>query len=443
MSEIKTNVPSSTMPTNRSGLQLVLTMPILAWALYDFANTIFSSNIVTIFFPFYVNEIVGNNEQYKAVAETFTSYTNALASLLLVLFSPLFGVWIDRTRKKNTFLKPMAIICIICTALMGVTAMLDLGTSASGLPIAFLVVLVLFMLAKFFYQSSLIFYDAMISDLGNARELPVISGIGVALGYTGTLLGLAVYPIVTKGQSYEAFIPTAILFLLFSLPIFFSFKEKHIVPVEGPKKSFFSGYRDIWETFLDARQYKAILLFLIAYFFFNDAMATAITMMGSYSSKVIGFSAGKFVIFYLVSTVASIFGSFIFGYVTRRIGAKWSVAVVALLMTVALVMASLVQSEGLFWVVGSLFGIALGSMWVTSRTLIVELTPEEKRGQFFGLFAFSGKLSAIVGPLMYGTIVLVFQDLGNTASRMAIGSLAVLVLVGLVVHLFVPYRKAA
>ena len=88
----------------------------------------------------------------------------------------------------------------------------------------------------------------------------------------------------------------------------------------------------------------------------------------------------------------------------------------------------------MFWIAGSMFGSALGSMWVTSRTYIVEITPEEKRGQFFGLFAFSGKVSSIVGPLLYGSITLIFADLGDTASRMALGSLIILTIIGLIVH---------
>jgi UMF1 family MFS transporter len=107
---------------------------------------------------------------------------------------------------------------------------------------------------------------------------------------------------------------------------------------------------------------------------------------------------------------------------------------VGVLLLVALAIAVASVNELMFWIAGSMFGIALGSMWVTTRTYIVELTPDHKRGQFFGLFAFSGKVSSIIGPLIYGSITLIFAEYGNLASRMALGSLMILTLIGLIIH---------
>lgn len=136
----------------------------------------------------------------------------------------------------------------------------------------------------------------------------------------------------------------------------------------------------------------------------------------------------------MVSTVSSIIGSFIFGFITRRIGAKKAVSVVAVLLIAAIIAATVYISEGLFRAAGSIYGISMGAMWVTSRTLIVQLSPPEKRGQFFGLFAFSGKVSSIVGPLLYGSITYALKDYGQLGGRIALGSLMVLVAVGLLIH---------
>lgn len=173
---------------------------------------------------------------------------------------------------------------------------------------------------------------------------------------------------------------------------------------------------------------------MIAYFMFNDVIATAIAVMSVYAKAVVGFTTGQFILLYLVSTVSSIIGSFLFGYVARALGAKRAVTVVAVLLIVAVTMASASVNQAMFWAAGSLYGISMGAMWVTSRSLIVSLAPPEKRGQFFGLFAFSGKLSSIVGPTIYGTITLVLAETGNLASRVALGSLVILVIVGLAVH---------
>lgn len=419
---------------SRSTIAMFLSLPILSWAFYDFANTIFSSNINTIFFPFYMDETLGTDEVKQQVASTFISYANAIASFFLVIFSPLFGVWIDRTGKKKKFIVLFASISILFTFLMGVFSFLNLGLSKDGIPITLFLVVVSFVIAKFFFNSSLVFYDAMMPDLGTKEEMPLISGFGVGIGYLGTLFGLLVYLYVGDSQFHNAFIPTAVLYFLFSLPIFFFNKDHPIAKSERKSGSFFEGYREIIATFKDMKQYKAIFTFMIAYFFINDAIATTIAMMAIYATAIVGFTSSEFILLYLVSTVSSIIGSFLFGYITKRIGAKPAVTWVSLLMIVALSIAVLALEPWMFWIAGSLFGISLGSMWVTSRTLIIELSPKDKQGQFFGLFAFSGKVSSIIGPAIYGTVTLLLKDYGTIASRIALATLIVMTIIGLIFH---------
>ncbi|WP_409305167.1 MFS transporter [Peribacillus sp. SCS-155] len=424
----------------KGNLGLYLSLPVMSWALYDFANTIFSSNINTIFWPFYLDEAIGGNEVLDQVASTFISYANAIASLLLVVFSPLFGVMIDRTGRKKKYIVLFTLLAAAGTFLMGVFGGVKLDGTLFGVPMALALVVILYIFAKFFYHSSLVFYDSMITDLGTKEELPLISGFGVAVGYVGTLAGLAVYPFIGDTGYHRAFIPTALLFLVFSLPLFLFLKDRPTAQTE--KHSFLSGYKEIWQTFKEMKSYQAAFTFLIAYFFLNDAIATAISMMAIYAKNVVDFSSGAFILLYLVSTVTSIIGSFLFGYITKAKGSKTSIIYVGVILLAALAVAVFAPNAGWFWLAGSMFGISLGAMWVTSRTFIVELTPEGKRGQFFGLFAFSGKVSAIVGPFLYGTITLLFSDLGDTASRLALGSLMLMALVGLVFLIKVEDRGA-
>ncbi|MFD6210285.1 MFS transporter [Peribacillus sp. NPDC060253] len=413
----------------KGNLGLYFSLPILSWAFYDFANTIFSSNINTIFFPFFLQEQIGENAVLDQIASTFISYANAIASLFLVLFSPLFGVMIDRTGKMKKHIMIFTLISVACTFTMGIFGGFSFDGKFLGIPISLAVVILLFVIAKFFYHSSLVFYDAMMSDLGTKQQLPLISGFGVAVGYLGTLVGLSIYPFISKGSSHEAFMPTAILFLVFSLPLFFFLKETP--KQQKAKEPFISGYKEIMTTFKEMQSYRLVFTFMIAYFFLNDAIATTIGMMAVYAKTVVGFSSSGFILLYLVSTVSSIVGSFLFGYITQSKGPRLAVTYVGILLLVALFVAVFAQTALWFWVAGSMFGISLGSMWVTSRTYIIELTPKEKRGQFFGLFAFSGKVSSIIGPLLYGTITLIFHDLGTLASRMALGSLIILAVIGL------------
>ncbi|MCP1143856.1 MFS transporter [Lysinibacillus endophyticus] len=426
---------SRKIPGQRSQLALYVSLPILSWAFYDFANTIFSSNINTVFFPFYMDEVLGTDEVRQQVASTFISYANAIASFFLVVFSPLFGVWIDNTGYKKRFIVWFASISILFTFMMGIFASLNLNSNISGVPLSLFLVVISFVIAKFFFNSSLVFYDSMMGDLGTKEEMPLISGFGVAVGYLGTIFGLLVYLMVSDGNFHRAFIPTAIMYLLFSLPLFFFIKDRPI-PKENRKSiKFIDGYKEIVNTFKEMKKYKAIFTFMIAYFFLNDAIATTIAMMAVYATAIVGFSSGQFIILYLVSTISTVIGSLAFGYITKAIGSKRAVSIVSLLMIVALIFAVFATAQWMFWIAGSMFGISLGSMWVTSRTLIIELSPEEKRGQFFGLFAFSGKVSSIIGPALYGTVTLLLKDYGTLASRVALGSLIILTIIGLLVHL--------
>ncbi|MGE6631176.1 MFS transporter [Bacillus sp. NPDC077027] len=420
-----------------AGFGLFFTAPVLAWALYDFANTIFSSNMITIFFPFYLQEVIGNSARMDQIASTFISYANALASIFLVVFTPLYGVLIDRTGKKKKYITIFTLICIICTLFMGIFAGIDFSGEVFGMPVSLMLVVLMFVIAKFFYHSSLVFYDTILPDLGTKEEIPLISGFGIAVGYVGTIVGLSVYLLVGNDQFHEAFIPTALLFFLFFIPFLLFVKDPQEINHDRVRKSFFSGYHDIVQTFKEMKHYKSAFTFMIAFFFMNDALQTAIAMMAVYAKIIVGFTAGQFILLYLVSTVTSIIGSFLFGYITKGIGAKRSITVVYLILIVALILAVTASSEWMFWVAGSLFGISLGASWGSSRILIIELTPKEKRGQFFGLFAFSGKVSSIVGPIIYGSVTLFFSQYGNLASRLALASLIVLAVIGLVIHQFV------
>jgi UMF1 family MFS transporter len=419
-----------------SPLAVYCSLPVAGWALYDFANTIFSSNIITIFFPFYLQEAIGTNGELSQIGSTFISYANALASLLLVVFSPLFGVMIDRTGRKKQPLVIFAFLSIICTAGMGMAALLQQPY------VSLLTVVLLFVLAKFFYHSSLVFYDSMISDLGSEEELPLISGFGVAVGYVGTLAGLLVYLFIGDGQFHRAFIPTAVLYLLFTLPLVIWVKDKKPEKRRIEKTfSFFAGYKDIIQTFREAKHHRPIFLFMLTYFFINDAIATAIAMMAVYAKTVVGFTTDMFILLYLFSTAASILGSLLFGYITKAAGAQRAITYVVFMLMLALILAVTATHSAVFWVSGSLFGAALGAMWVTTRTLIVQLSPQDKTGQFFGLFAFSGKVSAIIGPAVYGTVTLVFAHAGHLASRLALSSLLLFALIGLCIHLRTPYEQ--
>lgn len=413
-------------------LKLLLSIPVLSWALYDFSNTIFSANIITLFFPQFVTEELGTNPVQEQIASTWIAYSASVAAFFLILLNPLYGVYIDRTHKKKKWVIIFSIVVFLCTFLMGYIYQLDLKGTLWGLPLSFLLIILLFTIAKFMYNSSLVFYDAMMSSLAPKADHSVISGFGVALGYLGTLVGvLSVTALVGSGHPAKTFIPTALLFLLFSIPIFIFGRDgnKEVKPTMKV-----NGYREVWETFKLAKNEPAIYIFLIVYFFLNDALATAISMMQPYAVTVVGFSSSAFIGVFMIATVFSVIGAFIFGYIAKHIGSARALQWVALVLMVALVLASLPLAKEWFYLCAILFGVAMGSIWVISRTFIIELSPAEHEGQFFGLFSMSGKLSAVIGPFIYGTITWLLSDYGPVASRVAILSLFIMALGAFFLH---------
>ncbi|GGB08694.1 MFS transporter [Macrococcus hajekii] len=414
-------------------IKLLLSVPVLSWALYDFSNTIFSANIITLFFPQFVTEQLGTDPVQEQIASTWIAYSASIAAFFLILLSPLYGVYIDRTHKKKKWIIIFSLIVFSCTFLMGYLNQISMEQTLFGLPLSFLLIILLFTIAKFTYNSSLVFYDAMMSSLAPKEDHSVISGFGVALGYLGTLVGvLSVMWLVGTKHAADTFIPTAVMFLLFSIPIFiFGRDDKKEIKKQQIKTN---GYKEVWQTFKLAKKEPAIYIFLIVYFFLNDALATAISMMQPYATTVVGFSNSAFIGIFMIATVFSVVGAFIFGYIAKHIGSAKALQWVALVLMIALILASLPLPKEWFYLCAILFGIAMGSIWVISRTLIIELSPAEHEGQFFGLFSMSGKLSAVMGPFIYGTITWLLSDYGATASRIAILSLFIMALGAFLLH---------
>ncbi|TDM12733.1 MFS transporter [Macrococcus lamae] len=417
-------------------IRLMLSIPVLSWALYDFSNTIFSANIITLFFPQFVTEQLGKDPVTEQLASTWIAYSASTAALLLIVLSPIYGVYIDRTNKKKKWIILFSLLVFACTMLMGLAYQSELNQKVLGVPLSFLLIIILFTIAKFSYNSGLVFYDAMMSKLAPKEDHAIISGFGVALGYLGTLVGiLSVMWLVGTDHPGETFIPTALMFLFFSIPIFLYGRDGvKKTTFKSQTSSLFTGYKEVIETFKIAKNEPAIYLFLIVYFFLNDALATAISMMQPYATTVVGFSSSAFIGIFMMATVFSIIGAFMFGYISKKIGSVKALQWVALILMIALIVASLPLAKEWFYLCAILFGIAMGSIWVISRTLIIELSPEGHEGQFFGLFSMSGRLSAVLGPFIYGTITWALSDYGPLASRVAILSLFVMALVAFILH---------
>jgi len=372
---------------------------VLAWAMYDFANNIFAMNVISLYFALWVTVDKGGED-------IFYSFALSASMLLSAVAAPVVGMISDKLGSRRVFLVGFTLLSVIFTALIGVTKSLFLG-------------LFYFAVANLGYQLAATVYNALLPQVSEKRTMGRASGYGKAVGYMGAIAGLfLVRPFVEAGGRQAAFMPTAALFLLFALPCFIFVKDTALIA--RPKLKM-----------VDPRDNKGLMRFLLASFVVLNAISTIMVFMSVYANKVIGFSDAEINSFLIVSTLVGILGCFTIGFITDKIGAKSTLMFIILLWCGLLALAALSRSKPVFWVVGPLGGVALGSTWVVSRVLAIELAPKDAVAQVFGLFGLTACISAITGPLIWGTIVWYLRPMGLIKYRIALMSLVVFCAVGL------------
>lgn len=401
--------------------QKVLNKSAVSWASYDFANTIFSMNVVSLYFALWVVNDLGGTDLMVALARS-------AAMLLIAITMPLLGSISDIIGRRKWFIFLFTLMCGLATALLG---------SAFSLT----VYLVLFGVAVYGFQAALVFYNALLPDVSPKNKEGKVSGLGVAFGYIGSIAGmLMVRPFVGSEGSFSrqnAFIPTALLFLVFSLPLFIFTKERRKPPVhELPriKELFITPYR----VFKQSSTLPDVRRFLIARFFIVEAMETIIAFMAVYLVMVGGFNQKRVIaagmdevmLFLVSATVFAVIGSFIWGVMADKLGPGRSLKICSFLWVITLALATFNFYQPLFWVVGPLAGIGLGGVWTTDRHYLLKVVPKERRAEFFGLYAVSGRLAAVIGPIVWGLAVAAGKPYGDIKYRIAVGAVFIMMLIG-------------
>ena len=382
-------------------------LAIVSWSLYDFANTIFSMNVISLYFALWVTVDHGGQD-------ILYSFALSLSMLAVAVSVPVLGAISDTTGKRQRPLVSLTLFCVICTALIGGTPNLWVG-------------LVLFVIANYCYQSALVFYNGMLPSVSHGTHVGLVSGYGVSLGYMGSIAGLLmVKPFVEESGRSAAFLPTAALVLFFSLPCFFFVRDpekKYYPPVQITKV-----FATLKETLSRIKHYKSLFQFIIIHFLVLDAVNTIIAFMAVYATKVIGFDGNEITQFLISSTVGAMIGAIIIGFLVKHKGSIWAYWLVLWLWIAALFLAAVSQSTMLFWCVGPLAGMGMGGVWVVSRSIVVELSPPEKLGEFFGFYSLAGKTASIFGPLLWGSVVWVLDDTQTLKYRAAVTLLLCIVI---------------
>ena len=407
-----------------------------SWALYDFANTIFSMNVATLYFSVWLIKDLG-------ASSTLYAFGNGVSSLLVVLSVPVLGALSDARRRRKPWVVGFTILsCLACAAIgvLGQTTLPIVGAQTISDTVAvtgwqptfgsLAWVLVAFILANYTYQAAQPFYNAMMPDLAPPEEQGRLSGIGTAVGYVGTIVGLllifpffggelpllgalpsgligalrAVTPYTSHAGRVSTFVPTAVLFLLFSLPLFI-FCRDHYPVLEKTAIDWRRAFRNVLQTLRDARRYPGALPFILSSFLYQDAIGTIVSFMAIYAIKAMKFPDGTETTLFLVLTIPAIFGSYFAGILTDRIGPKRTLVFTIVGWIVLLVAMILVPSQRAFWGVGLLIGLIFGGVPTAERPLLLSLVPKEEAGRFFSLMLLSSRAAAVAGPLIWGITV--------------------------------------
>lgn len=412
-----------------------------AWVLYDFANTIFSVSILTVFFPLWVDQQIGNGAWLVNLA-------TAVSALLVFFTAPVLGAMADLRQRRVPYLVVLTVISVFLTASLDLARGVVVGVA-------------LFVAADLTFQSAIVFYNALLPAVAAGRGAGRISGYGTAAGYVGTILALIFLTFFVSDaetvrsllgpfggwmetggeQNSNAFLPTAILFLLFSLPAFFLVPD----PAVRPPRPVALGiaYRDVLNTVRNLRTgYAGVGTFMLATILYMDAANTAVSNMALYSREVFEMDSTEVRNLLLFSTAFAVVGSTASGFATDAIGPKKTLLAVLAVWLVSIALAAAAVGPWMLYLAGPLVGIALGGTWTASRVMLVALSPPEKLGEFFGLFSLASKFSAVFGPALTATMLVVLGSLEATAYRVSIGLLAVIMSLGILLLARVPDARS-
>jgi UMF1 family MFS transporter len=388
----------------------------LAWALYDFANTIFSFAIVSFAMGPWAVRFLG-----EGPGTLLFTVAASVAVAVNALVSPVLGAQSDRTGGRKRYLLVFTVLCVVPTAAIG---FVDIGLG-----------LLLFAIANFAYQAALIYYDALLPDVARPEKRGRLSGIGVGLGYLGTIVsGLLLGLTVDADGRITAlsFVLVAGLFAVFAIPIFLLVNERTRTGVPFTIADTMRSWSQLGTSISHARQVPGLLRFVVARLFYTDPINTVIAVMSLFTINAIGFTEGEARLVLIGLTVVAVIASFGWGWLADRWGPKRTLVAVLVSWAAGLLLVALTLSEVPFLIAGAVLGSGLGGVAVTDRLLLIRMAPSERVGEMFGLFGLVGKLSAVVGPLLYGFIVfLLLEPLGRGAYSVAILSLLALMLVGL------------
>lgn len=403
---------------------------VFAWAMYDFANSGYTTVVLTAVFNAYFVSVVAGNAPWATFLWTAAL---SVSYLVVMIIGPLLGAWADAHAAKKRLLAISTVVCIA-----GTVALVWSGPGAIAWSVAFIVV------SNVAYSMGENLCAAFLPELSRPEALGRVSGWGWSLGYFGGILALGVslawvMTAGARGSTTSLAVPgtmviTAAIYGLAALPTFIWLRERAL-PAAGAGAR--AALARLVETARSARRYRDLLLVFACGVFYQAGVATVIALAAIYAEQVMGFKTQDTITLVLVVNVTAAIGAFGFGYAQDRIGKTWALRYTIVGWVAMTVVAYYSRTSAMFWVAANLAGLCMGSSQSAGRALVAYLAPGDRSAEFFGLWGVAVRLAAILGPLSYGAVTWITG--GN--HRLAILLTGVFFLVSLAILAFVDERR--
>lgn len=397
--------------------------PVVAWALYDWANSAFATTVMAGFFPVFFKQYWSAGT--AATVSTFQlGAANALASILIVICAPVLGALADRGSYKKKFLMVFAGMGIVMTGALYFVAHGDWEIAVA-----------LYVLATIGFSGSNIFYDALLVTVAQAEQRDRVSSLGFALGYLGGGLLFALnvamtltpqtFGLADASQAVRvSFLTVALWWVVFSIPVLVWVREPHMGARLSGWAAVRAACRQLQTTVHDIRQTRVVMLFLLGYWLYIDGVDTIVRMAVDYGMSL-GFEAKSLIKALLITQFVGFPAALGFGKLGTKLGAKRGIFIALGVYVGVAIWGFFMQREAEFYVLAVAVGCVQGGVQALSRSLYSRLIPVQQAAEFFGFYNMLGKFAAVMGPLLMGWV-----GMATGNPRYAILSIIVLFLAG-------------
>ena len=388
-----------------------------AWSMYDFANSAYTTVVITAVFGAYFVGVVAEGQPWATFAWT-AALSVSYAAILLT--GPLLGAWADAHAAKKPLLLASTVGCVIFTA-----ALYGAAPGAIALSLALLIV------SNYFFGAGENLIAAFLPELASTGAMGRVSGWGWSFGYLGGLaaLGLClVYLTVNGDQPAAQTVPvtmliTAAFFALAAAPTFLFLRERAV-----PQPRMENPWARVRRTLREAQKYQDLKRFLICLLFYQAGITAVVALAAIYAEQAMKFTMQQTIVLILVVNITAAIGAFGFGYLQDAIGHVRAVALTLVGWIAMVLIAGFSQTAASFWLAANLAGVCMGSAQAAGRAVVGYLAPPARLAEFFGLWGLAVKAASIFGPLTYGAVTWIFA--GN--HRLGIFATGVYFVIGLV-----------